>query len=255
MNLIKRRELMMQQSPFDRYATLVLKRDFSAYWFSIRDFGNSNPSIVPYINIDPHLICSFVNVGVIRRLWSKNNAYINSTWRPSVDDTRLVVDAVPTLFGGSQVTYRTSGAYDGSRNPGLWINHTSAWLSVGANDRNLGVSLTVDVPLHIDLAVKNGSITGSINDSVVNTTYGGSQLTCQRTSWIFAANEGAGTGFNPYIGISRYTIYAGGVKVRDFVPYKSANDVFGFLDLVNFVFYENMSSTAGSQLYTTETPT
>lgn len=55
-------------SPYSLAATQALKAAFPQYWTAIRDYGYAHPQLVPFINEDPMLICSLVEVGKTRWL-------------------------------------------------------------------------------------------------------------------------------------------------------------------------------------------
>lgn len=229
--------------PYSRQAGEALKAQFPTQWPTIRDYGFAHPALVPFINEDPMLVMSLIDGLGVRTIKSDGTAYIATDWRPTVDDTRIVSKAIPTLFGGARHTYRLSGAYDGSRCPGVWCNYPIATIMVGNNDLELGVALTVNQRADYDITIKAGSVTGTVNGSTVNKTYGGSQLTCQRKAYIFRCNEGSGTGLNPYVLLIYYAIYNGGVKEREYVPFRSSTQGEGLLDIANLVFYPNANSS------------
>lgn len=200
---------------------------------------------------DPMMVCSLGLEPTLTTLpsmpirWMKTdgNAYVATEWRPAEDNTRIVSRAVPTQFGGSVHTYRLSGAYDGSRCPGVCCNYANSAIVVGSNDLILGVTLTVNKVADYDITIAAGRVTGLVNGTAVNKTYGGSQLTCQRKAYIFRCNEGSGTGINPYVWLAHYMIENGGTQERDYIPYKDKTYGLGLLDMANMVFYPNANSS------------
>ena len=65
-------------SPYSAAATAALKAQFSAeQWATIRDYGFAHPALVPFINEDPMLVCSLMELGKIRWLRSAKNGYID----------------------------------------------------------------------------------------------------------------------------------------------------------------------------------
>lgn len=69
-------------SPYSEAATAYLKENYGSYWSAIQQFGFNNPTMVSYINEDPDVICSVVNVGKIRKIVGPNNAsnYFTLPW-------------------------------------------------------------------------------------------------------------------------------------------------------------------------------
>ena len=55
-------------SPYSPEATQALKAAFPQYWTAISDYGYAHPALVPFVNEDPMLIVSLVEVGKTRWL-------------------------------------------------------------------------------------------------------------------------------------------------------------------------------------------
>lgn len=64
-------------SPYSPEATQALKAAFPQYWTAIRDYGYAHPQLVPFINEDPMLIVSLVEVGKTRWLVGDGKSYFN----------------------------------------------------------------------------------------------------------------------------------------------------------------------------------
>ena len=72
-------------SPYSPEATQALRAAFPQYWTAIRDYGYAHPALVPFINEDPMLIVSLVEVGKTRWLTipqGKNDGYYNGVTLP-----------------------------------------------------------------------------------------------------------------------------------------------------------------------------
>lgn len=63
-------------SPYSQAATQALMAAFPQYWTAIRDYGWANPALVPFVNEDPMLIVSLVEVGKTRWLVGDGKAYV-----------------------------------------------------------------------------------------------------------------------------------------------------------------------------------
>ena len=109
-------------SPYSPEATEILIADFPTYWPEIRQYGYDNPQYVAYINEDPHLICSLMNIVYLRYLSGDGVAYI---------DTGIVPD------NGSIITCRfrltdanaygiITGSRAGANNRAFTIQRTAA---------------------------------------------------------------------------------------------------------------------------------
>lgn len=69
-------------SPYSAQATAYLQQHYAAYWSEIADYGKRNPTMVPYIDEDPDLVCSLMNVGKVRYLIDDSTACIDSQFVP-----------------------------------------------------------------------------------------------------------------------------------------------------------------------------
>lgn len=65
-------------SPYSPEATQALKAAFPQYWTAIRDYGVAHPQLVPFVNEDPMLIVSLVEVGKTRWLVTDGLACIQT---------------------------------------------------------------------------------------------------------------------------------------------------------------------------------
>lgn len=174
-------------------------------------------------------------------LQSDGNAYIETNWRPTVENTRIVSIAIPTLFGSYRHSYRLAGSHEsGNSGPGVWCNYPNASGTCGSADLSFGVTLNVNELVTYDLVMANNRVVGTINEQQVNTPYYGSQLTCPRTMWIFRCNELTGTAQNPYVLLKYFAIYNNDILEREFYPcYRRSDNKPGLYDVVNDVFYTN----------------
>lgn len=55
-------------NPYSAQATAALKAQFPTQWPTILDYGVAHPALVPFINEDPMLVCSLMELGKIREL-------------------------------------------------------------------------------------------------------------------------------------------------------------------------------------------
>ena len=101
-------------SPYSHQATAALQRNFPSYWNDIRQYGFRNPNMVPWINEDPMLICSVVEVGVKRYLYFENGGSMAMPRLLTTDDTIEY-----SCFGEFRIFGRTGGV----GTPGFAIRH------------------------------------------------------------------------------------------------------------------------------------
>lgn len=121
-------------SPYSPEATQALKAAFPQYWTAIRDYGYAHPQLVPFINEDPMLIVSLVEVGKTRWLVGDGKAWIDTMVNP----TTAIGAEMEFILGATQVV--TNPSFYGSRssngfllgndsNGNLYVNITTQSLS------------------------------------------------------------------------------------------------------------------------------
>lgn len=84
-------------SPYSPEATQALKAAFPQYWTAIYDYGYAHPQLVPFINEDPMLIVSLVEVGKTR-------------WLHAIDNLRVYID----VWTATDLNIVTKCATDGT---------------------------------------------------------------------------------------------------------------------------------------------
>lgn len=91
-----------KDSPYSPEATQALKAAFPQYWTAIRDYGYAHPQLVPFINEDPMLIVSLVEVGKTRWLvFDGSKGYIDTGYLPKSLHTRYEVGFIKLANNGN----------------------------------------------------------------------------------------------------------------------------------------------------------
>lgn len=129
MSILNRRYWNLQNynlSPYDSTTAAYLMVAYPAYWRQIREYGFANSELVPYINNDPDLICSLVDVGVTRWLVGDGVAYIDITNTFKTTDEisfEAIMDSIITIKNQYQAY---AGAYNSNTSNhiinALWYN-------------------------------------------------------------------------------------------------------------------------------------
>lgn len=70
--------VLSNPSPYNEITSEYLQNTYPDYWQDIVEYGNANRSCVQYINEDPDLICSLIDVGYTRWLEGDRLAWINT---------------------------------------------------------------------------------------------------------------------------------------------------------------------------------
>lgn len=90
-----------KDSPYSLAATQALRAAFPQYWTAIRDYGYAHPALVPFINEDPMLIVSLVEVGKTR--WLVNEVDGNYIVTPFLPDYGIT-------YGATVIQYSAEAA-------------------------------------------------------------------------------------------------------------------------------------------------
>ena len=103
-------------SPYSDQATAALKAQFPTQWPTIRDYGFAHPEIVPYVNQDYLVVCSFGLPGMpIRFLVGNGTAYFNLDYTANARTKCKTILYTETMenknyFGGASYNVNAYGA-------------------------------------------------------------------------------------------------------------------------------------------------
>lgn len=226
-------------SPYSAQATAYLQQYYTAYWNDILRYGLSNPTMVPYINEDPDLVCSLMNVGKVRWVQGDGTAYIDTGLKFAENGEYEIKYRVrntghyPMLLG---TNWQDGNGFAVDKSSGTTSqitirNYVSTAYSVGENDVLLKLSWTQY----------------TINGTTVST--GKEPITSTNTVYL-----GGVRSYDKWTGRIYYAIYReGDTEVRHFVPFIHDNNGTkenGFLDLVTGTF----SKPASGSFTISETP-
>lgn len=229
--------MVAESSPYSSSATATLKTDFPDYWEDIKAYGYANPQMVSWINEDPHLVCSLLNVGKVRWLVGTGSQHIDTGFRGFVHaedaiEVKCKADAYPSSIAP------LLGTRSGSEILLLWSANPNYYTSTGTDFQSSIDCKTVVVwKFDKQKVYYNGtlSVTSTERTTSVNTTL------------LFKGRSGSG-GVEYRTTSSRFAyckIWDNGVPAREMYPFiRKINgvDTCGMIDVLSGTFYKNAGS-------------
>ena len=213
-------------TPYSAQATAYLQQHYSAYWSEIMAYGfdPAHQALIPYINEDPDLVCSLMDVGKVRYGYSNGNCGFGAVYIPTRNTTTWT-KAKPRatsywagVFGGwaqlgwaSQSDTALVFGYNGGYNTGNMSYNGKAVVFeirkdgayIGGTRRYSYSSYPSNMPASFSLNAANGSETyeskcfedGIISQDLVPCRHGGvtGMLDIVPSEPKFYPNIGAGT--------------------------------------------------------------
>ena len=244
-----------QTSPYNVAATAALKAAFPAQWPTIRDYGYAHPALVPFINEDPMLVCSLMELGKIRFLKGDGNSWIDTGIKPR-NTTRLHIlraywgdDTVYTDYATNAGIAYTDNGSTGNQGWGFNLWGTSLYVGFG-NYTNPG-SVSKNKIYEFDMNKGAWSIKED-GVSKWSGTMSGSP-TPSYNLLLFGWMRNGNVPYRSKMYKDRAQIYESDGMVRDFVPFVSTtrNGMLDIHDLEHPTFYPNQGTGAFT---TIETP-
>lgn len=219
-----------KDSPYSLAATQALNAAFPAYWTAIRDYGYAHPQLVPFINEDPMLIVSLVEVGKTR--WLKKEVKANYF------DLGVILHGEST---GVRVSYKLEstnlgqdvsifgarsgyGSNDYSINFGAWGFGT---FYIGYKTYHSEPKVPTDTNKHI-VTINKGLV--SVDDWSKN--YGVQSFSTPVTARLFDNANGAHP-CSPLCLIDKCEMWEDDVSSHTFVPYRDPST--GQMELLDIV--------------------
>lgn len=224
----------LDKSPYSKAATTTLKTDFPDYWEDIKTYGYANPQMVSWINEDPHLVCSLLNVGKVRWLLGDGNAYIETGYYPK-QSTGIKIKGKQdnkdsALFG---VAFRFY-CFD---NNNLQSHPHIVYYALGKVSGNFNYNLQSEIAvIQLDnTGVKiNGVSYATISTSEIFTSPYSMPLFCRKS------DKGDIQKLGNHI-IEYAELYESGTAIKKFYPFIH-NSTNGMLDILTGTFYPNANS-------------
>lgn len=209
-------------SPYSPEATQALKAAFPAYWKAIRDYGRANPALVPFINEDPMLIVSLVEVGKTRWLVGDGKAWIQVPVRISTSNT--ITTIVKNLESAS--TFQCLFSTSPSTAFRLWVSNSKCICTINGTE-----SSQINFK-EIGKFEYNGE-SWMVNGVVVN-TYKGTPVIADS---FCLYNLSSSASRQPFSAMSEFNVK----DIAQLVPCQHQGQC-GMLDVVNATFYPNANT-------------
>lgn len=224
-------------SPYSPEATQALKAAFPQYWTAIRDYGVAHPQLVPFINEDPMLIVSLVEVGKTRWLVGDGKAWINTGINASL--TRgIEFDFVLRSLSNDHSSICLVDKSSGNEAFGLafW---DKKWVYNYGN-YTFRDEAKQDIRYHYKQMGGNILLEGE-DGFVRNLTKSASKIIDQAI--CFPANNRNGSVIIPAIlDAPFFKAYEGEDLILHQVPYLHPTEGAGMLDIVSLTFYPNANT-------------
>lgn len=255
-DLLNRRELIFGFfSPYEEQTNNFFLSEFREFWGEIVNYGISHPFVVPYINEDPMLICSLIELGKTRFLVGDGTSWIDTGIEAtSFVDTNIRIDIYGITYdsGGSGVYAFCLDGIGGSMGTSSYVGINGGKLTYGTFYGGANEDVISDIQADF----------GSYHHLYVD--YMNKIAGCDSNSLSFAFETPPAVNANyPIFGWLRYGIVIGHAAkkkrvtysinsniIGDFVPFVSQirNGMLDIHDLENPVFHPNI----GSGVFTTE---
>ena len=216
-------------------ATQALKAAFPQYWTAIRDYGYAHPQLVPFINEDPMLVCSLVEVGKTRWLVNDGVSYINTGFIPNTNSSVECEYQVITHGGGANAILGCRNVR-GKDEFMIWIYNdyiTRGWGATG--QRTVATGVNVSLPHEIGMG--NGWF---LYDGTRSTQPSGA-FTGAIPCYLFCCNTlGAPDSQRSKKAQISYAIFGGDTQLH-LLPF-TRNGENGMLDILSGTFHPNANT-------------
>ena len=221
-------------SPYSLAATQALKAAFPQYWTAIRDYGYAHPALVPFINEDPMLIVSLVEVGKTRWLVGDGKAYVD-TPHYATEKTTFSVRGIMHKYqstGSAQVLgYYSSSAP--TRSIGFHLRENSSTVAVCRFDGQT----TTPNPCPKDTIFTAYMDRYKVSVNGVESTFANiSAFTSIAPMQIYRAGA-LGDGVMDLSSV----VFGGDIQAH-FIPMQRTDGACGMLDIVSLTFYPNANT-------------
>lgn len=194
--------------PYNRVATEYIQETYPAYWPSIRAYGWSHPALVPYINEDPDIMCSLMNLGWSRIINFGGSGYF---------ETDIPMSNIRTLEAKMSIYNSVNYAFFGTTSSYEGVYYWQGYLWLSASKQAGALSASNNVTFNI----ANGQISvQNINTSIPS--YGSSKMLIGKVGSV-----------NGYAGkLSSFSVVGANNKGYQFVPFVRNSEV-ELLDVIN----------------------
>ena len=210
-----------KDSPYSLAATQALRAAFPQYWKAIRDYGFAHPALVPFVNEDPMLIVSLVEVGKVRWLYPDTvGNYFNSGFNAKVAPT---CEVLMMAINNNDTDYWGNSSIDKACYYANFQTALQYYRYGSSTSINTGVALPIG-EAHLWSVGKEIKLDGELRYTTSN-TYTPNEL--QTPIYIFRSGRGNPNKFK----LAMFRIYDGEDLKHHFLPFKRNGDM-ELLDIV-----------------------
>lgn len=235
-------------SPYSPEATQALKAAFPQYFAEICDYGYAHPALVPFVNEDPMLIVSLVEVGKTRWLVGDGKAYVESGVTPNNTSS---IDITFRRTEASQTSQYGLGAPFGIRNPNA-LGFTVVTDPVAYYAKFGGTQVTdIGDPRNTNTHNVKMSAEGTFYDGVQKMSAVSQTFTITGTYILFGWVDATTKKFAvPYA--IKQAHYKDSSIEQDFIPMQRTDGTCGMLDIVSLTFYPNANTEGAFTIEVTD---
>lgn len=223
-------------------------------------FVSTNPQYVPFINEDPHIVCSLLNTGYTRWLVGDGTAYLDSLWQPRQNNFEIQTRYIYTQTQQTNAVLYGS-VWGDSVNGMVFMQGNASYVQTGnvvKRGQSIGVSANADVVMSHNSTEIKTIISGTMRTAAIGAT----SISNTDSMWIFKKQNGADLVFSGKMAYL-YILFGSSYHKR-FVPFISQErdatkvstgtnvsaNTKGLIDLENDIFYPNIG---GGSLNISET--
>lgn len=234
------KDIIIYASPYDSKTTKYFYDNYKNYISDIFEYGKRNEYEIEFINNDPDLICSLIDVGKTRWLVGDGKAYIDTGCNVNNNSSikcRYILNSSGTkiMYGVSDGTPSATNAYGMLKIYNSPNRYGFGYTNGSTIDSTNGSVIGVDYELY-----QNKNKLYINNENIMNMP--STSWKTDRTLWLYARNC-PGSIFQSDDKKSYFAIYDDDNIIRNFVPYKNKDtNECGMLDTVELKFYGNANS-------------
>ena len=230
-------------SPYSAAATAALKDAFSAaQWATIRDYGFAHPALVPFINEDPMLVCSLMELGKIRYLKGDGASWIDMGIKLGTGTKTLI------KFKYSKNPVGNKSLVAGVGCQQVHYNNNTAYYQYAGNWNAANTAFVKDTVYEVETNFGSSQQHMKINGTIKKTTSSGGTQSPSTNTFVFSAgSDGSSAEFDAEF----CKAWSGDTLIKEFVPFVSTNrnGMLDIHDLEHPVFHENKGSgTFGTEI-------
>lgn len=227
-----------KDSPYSLAATQALKAAFPQYWTAIRNYGYAHPQLVPFINEDPMLIVSLVEVGKTRWMVGSGAAYITTDIIPTQGSYARTLCKV--ISAEEYPWTDIFGCRNGANNKAYFvsINVSTQVINIAINTKLFNPSLSFAFGEEIDIVLDTANSKAYANGVEVAIA---KVETPSYPMKLFTQNNAGNQAARNTRAIAVME-YKDATQNAHFIPMQRTDGTCGMLDIVSLTFHPNANT-------------